>query len=67
MASKDVMLNATAKRDLKCPACSALIRKGERLLMYRERALSSHEACHAGRYPMRKRCAACAQKRVVQP
>lgn len=53
-------LNATAKRDFKCAVCSAAIKKGDRVAMFRERAISSHEACHAGMYPMRTRCAKCA-------
>lgn len=54
-------LNATAKRDFPCPRCGRLIRQGERLAMFRERATSSAEARNACTlYPMRKRCAVCA-------
>lgn len=60
----ETMLNATAKQNFDCPACGALIKQGDRLLMFRERATSSAEARNAGTlYPMRKRCVACATKR----
>lgn len=54
-------LNATAVRDTFCTACRRKIPQGERIAMFRERALSSHEACAAGTmYPMRRWCAQCA-------
>lgn len=53
-------LNATALRDTTCHRCKTPIAKGARCAMFRERALSSHEAMHAGLYPMRRWCADCA-------
>ena len=59
-------INATAKRDFPCPGCGNKIRVGDRIAMYRERALSYREASHAGTlYPMRKRCAACVAKKLA--
>ncbi len=40
--------------------CGHALRVGDRVAKYRERALTSHEACHAGPYPWRYMCAACA-------
>lgn len=58
-APKKDVLNATARRDF-VGSCGHAIKKGERLKMFRERALTSWEARHAGTiYPMRRVCAAC--------
>jgi len=56
-------INATAIRDTKCQRCSRLIVKGERCAIFRERAISSHEASHAGSlYPKRRWCIDCAKR-----
>ena len=52
-----------AKADRQCGGCDAVIPKGSVYFTFRERALSSYEACHAGRYPERKRCPSCWAKR----
>jgi len=54
-------LNATALRDTACTRCGATIRLGERMRVFRERALSSAEARNAGTlYPRRRWCRTCA-------
>lgn len=58
-------LNATAIRDTTCTRCKAPIAKGARCAMFRERALSSHEAQHSGLYPMRRWCEGCASESAV--
>lgn len=53
-----------AKSDRKCIKCGALIQAGRTYYGYRERALTSHEAQHAGTmYPKRHVCSPCAEKR----
>lgn len=59
-------VNATATRDTHCTRCRAVIRKGERCAVFRERALSSHEAIHGGAYPQRRWCVPCADGVVIQ-
>lgn len=47
-------------------ACGHAINGGDPVYGYRERALSHHEAAHAGTlYPMRRICAPCAQARMA--
>lgn len=54
-------LTHIASKDRQCFKCPAVIRKGEKYQQRRERAVSSHEACHAGTlYPIRHICANCA-------
>lgn len=57
--------NATVKRSRPCSRCSKPMAVGSRCLMFRERALSSHEACHGGLYPWRYLCVGCALKRAT--
>ena len=53
--------NATVKRARPCSRCGTQMDTGSRCLMFRERALSNHEACHAGMYPWRYVCPNCAR------
>jgi hypothetical protein len=54
-------LTHIAKKDRKCHKCGGAIPAGSQYLQRRERAVSSHEASHAGTlYPVRHICAACA-------
>ena len=56
-----------AKTERQCGACKGKIAKGAAYYGYRERALSSHEACHAGtQYPKRYRCLPCGEKRKAK-
>lgn len=55
-----------AKRDCRCFACRGIIPAGSGFYAFRERALSSREACHAGAYPMRYVCCACAADRRIR-
>lgn len=57
-------VNATVNlgKTVKCGRCHAVVEAGGRVAKFRERALSYREASHAGMYPMRVWCAACANK-----
>lgn len=58
-------LNATALRDF-VATCGHPVKKGERIMWRRERALSMRHASHAGTmYPASKYCAACAAARAA--
>lgn len=51
--------NRVAKVDRQCSRCRAVIPVGSRYWFYREPALTSYEARHAGRYPARRVCLEC--------
>ena len=48
-----------AKSARTCICCHKTIPAGTEYYGYRERALTYHEACHAGRYPLRHMCPDC--------
>ena len=54
--------NRIAGSDRRC-ICGAKIAAGDKYYLYRERALTSHEAIHAGPYPTRRLCLACIDER----
>ena len=57
-----------AGQDRKCMCCKSIIPAGSTYYGYRERALSNHEALHAGTmYPKRYLCFLCAEKRKQAP
>jgi len=54
-------LTHIAKIDRTCHKCGGTIKAGEQYRQIRERAVSYHEAAHAGTmYPARRVCARCA-------
>lgn len=55
-------LTHIAKKDRRCNSCGATIPTGAKYRQRRERAVSCREACHAGRYPIRRQCEACVEK-----
>jgi hypothetical protein len=59
------MYRMIAKSDRACFRCRETIPAGTGFYAFKERALSSYEALHAGRYPERKCCCACAAKRAT--
>lgn len=61
--SEPLKLTHIAKAALKCYMCAAAIPPGAKFRRYRERAVSNHEACHAGTmYPHRNQCVGCVDK-----
>lgn len=54
-------LNRVMVKEGHCTSCNKLLPVGTKVCVFRERALSSHEAMHAGTmYPKRRWCATCA-------